>query len=526
MAPPMLPGGVALQARNNCHPQWWKDPGLRQLNIRIFGLMISSMAFGFDAALIGGLLGNQRWYMDLQVSGATLTGVLIASNSMGVLFTVLPAPLLSDRYGRRPTAIFFCLWQIAFSIGQAFVKTKWQFMAVRIFLGFGMISLNISSNLLVAEISHPRQRAQVTSLWITFFYVGAITVAWTAFGALSINSSWSWRLPIIIQAAWNIVQLPLLVFLCPESPRWMILKGRHEEGKKLLAKYHANGDLHDELVELEYEEIISNTTREQEKNGNSVLNLFRTKPNLYRLSLAVLLGLSSQWVGNAVVNFYLAPVLASVGITSNRAQNGINGGLQIWSWFMAVAASLSSERFGRRTLLIASACGMLVNMALVTACSALYANSHNIAAGRAVIAFLFLFFGCYCIGFTPIPPLYVAEISTPATRPMLVSLYWMCTGLALCFNQLVNPIALAAIGWKYYLVYVAVLVVVIILFALFLPETKGLTIEEIDGIFDSNSRNATIEAAERIRVKHEYEHDEGIEIEHQEAKLEHVEVKA
>lgn len=519
----MHPEAAAQHARNNCHPQWWKDAGLRELNIRIMGLMISSMAFGFDAALIGGLLGNQKWYIDLQVSGATLVGVLIAANSMGCALTVLPAPLLADKFGRRPTAIFFCIWQIAFSIGQAFVRTKWQFFSIRFFLGIGMISLNISSNLLVAEISHPRQRAQVTSLWITFFYVGAITVAWTAFGALSINSSWSWRTPIIVQSAWNIIQLPLLVFLCPESPRWMILKGRHEEGKALLAKYHANGDLNDELVELEYEEIIATTSKEQEKEGSAVLSLFKTKSNLHRLGLAVLLGLASQWVGNSVINFYLAPVLASVGVTSNRAQNGINGGLQIWSWFVAMGGALCSERFGRKTLLIVSACGMLVTMSIVTACSAVYANSGNIAAGRAVIAFLYLFFGCYCIGFTPIPPLYVAEISTPATRPMLVSIYWMCTGLALCFNQLVNPIALAAIGWKYYLVYVGILVAVIILFSLFLPETKGLTIEEIAGIFDSKYANANLEAAERVKVKHAYEHDEGVEIENKHEKFEHIE---
>ncbi|KAK5053845.1 hypothetical protein LTR84_001807 [Exophiala bonariae] len=510
MAPQLQPEAAALQARNNCHPQWWKDPGLRELNIRLLGLFISTMAFGFDAALIGGLLANKSWYIDLGISGSTLVGVVIAANSMGAAIALIPAPLLADKVGRRPACIVFCLCMIAFSIGQAFVQTSTQFLSVRIFLGIFSVSLNICSNLLVSEIAHPRQRAQVTSLWITFFYVGAIIVAWIAFGALNIKSSWTWRLPVIIQAAWNIAQLPLLIFLCPESPRWLVIKGRSEEAKAILAKYHANGDLRDELVELEYEEIIATTTIEQEKKGNTFLELVKSKPNRRRLSLAILLGLASQLVGNSVVNFYLAPVLASVGITSNRAQNGINGGLQIWSWIVAIIGALCSEKFGRKTLLIASASGMLVTMSVVTACSAVYANSGNIAAGRAVIAFLYLFFGCYCIGFTPIPPLYVAEISTPATRPLLVSIYWMCTGLALCFNQLVNPIALGAIGWKYYLVYVAIIVVVIVLFTFFLPETKGLTMEEIAGIFDPEYAVANTEAAARVLEKHAFEHDEGI----------------
>jgi sugar porter (SP) family MFS transporter len=498
---------AASEVRNNCHPQWWRDPGLRALNIRLVGLMISSMAFGFDAALIGGLLANQRWFSDLKIFDATLVGVVIASNSMGAAIGIAPAPFLSDRIGRRPTCVVFCVCMIACSIGQAFTRTSSQFLGVRLCLGLFSVSLNISSNLLVAEISHPRQRAQVTSLWITFFYVGAITVAWTAYGALDIHSSWTWRLPVIIQAAWNAIQLPLLIFLCPESPRWLALKGRGEEAKALLARFHANGDLHDELVELEYEEIMATTTNEQQRKHNSWYALVSSKPNIHRLLLAIFLGLASQWVGNAVVNFYLAPVLASVGVTSNRSQNAINGGLQIFSWVISIAGALCSEKLGRKTLLIASACGMLVAMSLVTACSAVYSKSGSLGAGRAVIAFLFLFFGCYCIGFTPIPPLYVAEISTPATRSNIVSVYWMCTGLALCFNQFVNPIALAAIGWKYYLVYVAILVMVIGLFYFFLPETKGLTMEEVAGIFDSNVANINAQAAETVRQKHASELD-------------------
>lgn len=83
----------------------------------------------------------------------------------------------------------------------------------------------------------------------------------------------------------------------------------------------------------------------------------------------------------------------------------------------------------------------------------------------------------------------------------------MCTGLALCFNQLVNPIALAAIGWKYYLVYVAVLVVVIGLLYFFLPETKGLTMEEVTGLFDSKAAEVNAQVAENV-IKHRHEGDE------------------
>lgn len=506
MVVPTMPEAAAAVARNNCHPQWWRDPGLRNLNLRLSGLMISSMAFGFDVALIGGLLANKTWFMDLKITNPTLIGVVIASNSMGAVFGLLPAPLLTQWIGRRLTCIVFCVSMIVLTIGQAFTHTMGQFVGVRFFLGLFSVSLNIASNVLVSEVAHPRQRAQITSLWITFFYVGAITVAWTAFGALDIKSSWSWRLPVIVQAGWNTIQLPLLVFLCPESPRWLILKGRTTEAKDILAKYHANGDLDDELVQLEYEEILATTQAETQKGKNSWRALISSKANIHRVLLAAFLGLGSQLVGNSVVNFYLAPVLASVGVTSPRSQNEINGCLQIFSWVLAIVGALCSERLGRRTLLLASACGMLVTMSIVTACSAVYAKSGNTSAGKGVIAFLFLFFGCYCIGFSCIPPLYVAEIATPNTRSNIVSIYWMGTGLALCFNQLVNPIALAAIGWKYYLVYVAVLAAVIVLLYFFLPETKGLTMEEVTGLFDTKAAEVNAQVAENvIKQRHDGE---------------------
>jgi sugar porter (SP) family MFS transporter len=493
---------ITSATRNNCHPKWWKDPGLRSLNIRLSGLVISAMSFGFDVALIGNLLANQRWFTDLHITNPNLIGTIIASNAMGSIVGVAPAPLISDWLGRRGASIFFCICVLGCSIGQAFVQTWGQYLAVRFVLGLFNVSLNVSSNLLIAEVAHPRQRAQVTSLWITFFSIGAISVAWTAYGTLNITSSWTWRLPVMVQAAWNTIQLPLLVFLCPESPRWLVMRQRGDEAKALLAKYHANGDMTDELVDLEYQEILATTQGEREKSKSDWLRLIESKASIRRLALVVFLGLVSQWCGTSIANYYLAPVLASVGVTSNRSQTALNGGLQIWSWLVSCAGALLSEKAGRKTLLLVSSGGMLIMFSVVTACSAVYSKTGNAASGQAVIAFLYLFTGCYCLGFTPIPPLYVAEISTPATRSKLVAIYWMSTAIATCFNQFVNPIALDAIGWKYYLIFIAILIGTITVISLFFPETKGMTLEEVAGIFDDEVARLNTQVVEAVKYKH------------------------
>jgi MFS family permease len=383
----------------------------------------------------------------------------------------------------------------------ALVTNLGGFIGTRVILGFVGTGVKVASSILVAELAHPRQRAPITSLWFTFFYVRGITVAWTAYGALNIKNSWTWRLPVVLQALWNVIQLPILL-LCPESPRWLAMKGRNDEAKQILAKYHANGDLDDELVNLEYNEILETIAADTNRESNSWLAMIKTKSNTRRTLLVIFIGLSTQWVGNGIVSYYFAPILETVGITSEKQQQGINGGLQIFNWLMAIAGALFSERLGRKTLLLASAIGILILMILVTALSAVYSKNESAATGKAVIVFLFLFFGSYDIGFSPIPPLYVAEIAPSSIRANYISLYWLTTAIALSFKQFVNPIALAAIAWRYYFIYIAVLVFVIFILALFAPETKGLTLEEVQGLFDDDAAAVTLHAVELAKQQH------------------------
>ena len=146
---------------------------------------------------------------------------------------------------------------------------------------------------------------------------------------------------------------------------------------------------------------------------------------------------------------------------------------------------------------------MLLFMVLVLACSAVFANTGSKAAGNAVIAFLFLFLGGYVIGFTPIPILYINEIWPTTLRAKGTSTFWLSQTLALCFNQYVNPIALKNIQWKYYFVYVGVLVAVIAFIYFYVPETKGKTLEEVGGIFDGRYAEVIAHSSDNTLTKKE-----------------------
>ncbi|KAL6898542.1 general substrate transporter [Trichoderma evansii] len=487
---------------NNAHPTWWKDPGLRRLNILLLSSFLGSIANGYDVSLISGLEAIPQWFNDIGgLENANTLGLLIAAYAFGGIICFFPAPWVVDNFGRRWGIILGDVGIIAAVVGQCFCKTAVQFLGTRILLGFFSLFNSIGSTALLSELAHPRQRAVVGALFNTFFFVGAITAAWTSFGTHNLNTSWAWRTPVITQLFWTTVQLVFVLFT-PESPRWLVNNQRPDEAKRILTKYHANGYEDDELVKAEFAEICASIGLAQ-STKITWASLFATAGNRKRVFICLGLGLATQWVGNGIISYYFAPVLETVGITNPTQQQGINGGLQIYNWILSIAGALLAERAGRRRLFIVSSCTMLLCMILVLACSAVFANTGSHAAGTAVIVFLFLFLGGYVIGFTPIPILYINEIWPTELRAKGGSVYWFAQTLAVFFNQYVNPIALRQIGWRYYFVYVGVLVAVIGFVYFFVPETKGSSLEEVAGIFDKQYAKAVSRPQVEARIKEE-----------------------
>lgn len=140
----------------------------------------------------------------------------------------------------------------------------------------------------------------------------------------------------------------------PESPRWLISKGKNEKALDILAKYHARGDTEDEVVQIEYQEIQQTLALEQQFEGNSWSELWRTPGNRHRLIILVSLGVFSQCSGNGLVSYYIFIVLQDIGITSSKTQLEINGILQIVNFAVALFMCFMVDRIGRRTLFLVS----------------------------------------------------------------------------------------------------------------------------------------------------------------------------
>jgi hypothetical protein len=112
--------------------------------------------------------------------------------------------------------------------------------------------------------SLPQSETIRTIIYATFFFVGAILSSWSAFGTFKVSTStWTWRIPSLLQLALPLIQFVTL-FWVPESPRWLVSKGRSEEARAVLVKYHAGGDENSPLVNHELQEITDHLLVESE----------------------------------------------------------------------------------------------------------------------------------------------------------------------------------------------------------------------------------------------------------------------
>ncbi|KAH6977362.1 putative sugar transporter [Ilyonectria sp. MPI-CAGE-AT-0026] len=471
---------------------WLKNPGIVKLNLILILPLISSYATGYDSSMMNGLQSLTTWKNFFNDPSASDLGLLNAIQNVGQLVALPFCALACDRFGRRPALVFSAFILLIGVVIQAAAQNTGMFIAARGILGLGL-ALNITAApLLLLELAYPRQQGPLVGFYNSLWSLGGLSAAWITFGTFRISNDWAWRIPSLLQGLSSVIQI-MLCWLVEESPRWLISKERDAEARKLITKYHANGDDSDPLVTLEMEEIRTALILEAEASKTtSYLSFFQTKGNLHRFFIILSVGFFSQWSGNGLISYYLSLILTSIGYKSQETQTLINALLTIWSMVWSIFFSTIINRFGRRTLFMISTAGLFIVYVIWTALQATYdkqvardgTGDKGLAKGVLAMIFLYNFF--FSIGWTPLQVTYVIEILPFNLRARGLVLYNLFVALALIFNQYANPVGVTNSGWKYYITYDVWLVFEMIVIYFLFVETGNLSLEETAAVLDGD----------------------------------------
>jgi MFS family permease len=288
-----------------------------------------------------------------------------------------------------------------------------------------------------------------------------------------------------------------MVFVFADMSSGLIHKDRAEEGLAILAKYHGDGNQNSALVQLEYHEIMEETTITRNDNPWwDFRELGNTRAARYRLAMVIGMSFFGQWSGNNVVSYFMPEMIAAAGINDTNKQLLINAINPIFSMIAAVYGATLLDRLGRRFMMLAGLAGALVFYIMLTAFTAQTDNNPNLAYGTIVSIYLFGI--CFAWGFTPLQTLYAVECLENRTRAKGSGLNFLFLNVAMVVNTYGISVGMAAIGWRLYLVYIVWIMIEMIVIYFFFVETAGKTLEELGEIFEA--KNPRKESTKKVKV--------------------------
>ncbi|KAF1849160.1 hexose transporter-like protein [Cucurbitaria berberidis CBS 394.84] len=469
---------------------WHKDPNLRKLYFWACILCVASATTGYDGMMMNSSQQMDRWQNYFNKPDDNRLGIMNNAYNIGSIISFFIVPFYTQWLGRKIPIATGCVIMCAGALVSTF-STNWKvYMAGRLVLGFGNSFAQMCSPILLTEICHPQHRAVFTAVYNCLWNLGALFVAWVAWGTSQANNEWSWRSITLLQALPSVIQLAF-IFWVPESPRWLISKERYDEALDMLAYYHANGDRTNATVQYEYQEMRDTIRMDSEANRNSsYMDFFKTKGNRWRLAILISLGIISQYSGNALFSNYINLVYTGAGITNQSQKMALSGGERILYLAVSIYAATLIDKVGRRPLFLIATVGMVFSFICWTITCAIYENSNgtNSAAGYAQIPFVWIFGVCYAISWSGLLIAYALEILPYHLRAKGLTIMNITVQAILAIGGQTNPVAWKRLPkhWNLALFYTLWITVELIWVYFVYPETKGPTLEEIGRIFDGS----------------------------------------
>jgi SP family sugar porter-like MFS transporter len=439
---------------------------------------LGGLMFGYDWVVIGGAEPFYERYFRL--TDPLQIGWAMSSALMGALVGAIFSGTLSDKFGRKPLLVVSGLLFVATSIGTGLAPNFPFFIANRL---LGGVAIGIASNLsplYIAEVAPASMRGRLVSVNQLTIAIGVMlaqivnwliaqptppgmTLAQIPLDSWNVLTAWRWM--------FGVTALPaaiffIAMFFVPESPRWLVKRGRPEKALKVLARIGETA-----YAERSVRDIEATLVNEIDKVD---LRELLTPKMLKIIFLGVVLAVFQQWCGINVIFQYGSRIFEDAGY----AVSGILFSIVITgvvAVVMAIVAIATVDRWGRRALMLSGAAGLTV---IYLATGWAY---HEHLKGLVPVILVVAAIACYCYSLAPITWVILSEIFPNRIRgaAMSVSVVALWLGnflLSQTFPIMDQKLGLANCFWIY-----AGICLAGFLFIFFnLPETKGKTLEQIE----------------------------------------------
>ncbi len=433
---------------------------------------LAGFLFGFDTVVISG--AEQR-IQELWQLTPGVHGFAIASALYGTVLGAILGGIPTDRFGRKPTLFGIGLLYIVSALGSALASDVQLFIIARFIGGLGIGISTVVAPLYISEIAPAKHRGLLAGMF-QFNIVFGIVVAYLSNALLTGigPDAWRWML--------GVAAVPSLVYACfclglPESPRWLLGKGRDPQALDILSSLHGGAAALEEIAQIRASlNAAPAASRWREVFG----------PRLrFVLLFAIGIAFFQQITGINAIFYYLPTIFAQAGggLSTAFGRSVVVGLVNLGMTFVAIWLI---DRIGRRPLLIFGVSGMAV--ALLTISWAFHAATATGGAAPVVNAPLVLcaiigFVACFAISLGPVMWVMLAEIFPNEQRAAAISLvgFW---------NSLVSATVTMIFPWELhhgfgpagtFLGYGLMALAGLLFFVVWTPETKGKTLEELEG---------------------------------------------
>lgn len=405
---------------------------------------------------------------------------LLQIGSVSGTFFVGPA---ANFFGRVKAMALGSAIIIAGALLEVYPRTILMLSIGRFMVGFGVSFVTTCAPTYVVEIAHPVFRGRAGALYNTGWHVGALPAAFITYALANVDSDLAWELPLLLQAVFSGIVF-LGCFFIPESPRYLMSKGRYAEARKFFVTYHADGDATDPIIDQQIEDF-EESNKEKEGAISTFAGLFSSSALRYQMLVLLCVAFFTQYAGNFATGYFLPLITPYLGVDKDDTAgslrfNAINSAI---SALAAFGGASLADKTNRRTLWIVGAAACALSMTGSVVCMGIYDSAKQQIWGIIAFVFLEVFAIMYSFCYTPLQSLYCVEVLSYNAR---------ATGMA--FEQLlVNALSYVQFyiftagankfGYKLFVIFIAIDAVAVFVYYKLYPETKGRTLEQIEGFF-------------------------------------------